>query len=126
MSDYIEEMNNEMTEADRSLFQEALIRFNHAVMANNATRQLFHAEHGVIAPRVMRIQDIAVRYAHNDLLEVLQKINFPSYMPVTLGTLHTLIHAELRERGTKSSDEILDAIENIVRDLRFYGEGDIS
>jgi hypothetical protein len=47
-------------------------------------------------------------------------------MPVTLATVHTLIHAELLQRTEDNANEVLDAIANIVRELKFYGEGDLS
>ena len=125
MSDYMDEMNDEMTEANAKAFRNATVAFNHAVMANQATREIFHSQRGVIAPRVMRMQEITLRHAHNDLLEVLQKINFPNIMPVTLATVHTLIHAELLQRTEDNANEVLDAIANIVRELKFYGEGDL-
>ena len=125
MNDYIDEMNDEMTEANAKTFRNAIVAFNHAVMANQATREIFYSQQGVIAPRVMRMQEITLRHAHNDLLEVLQKINFPNIMPVTLATVHTLIHAELLQRTEDNANEVLDAIANIVRELKFYGEGDL-
>jgi hypothetical protein len=126
MSKYMDEMSNEeLTSEQQVKFKTRMVAFNHAVMANHATREIFHNQNGVIAPRVMRIQDIMVRNAHNDLLSVMQEINFPNIMPVTLGTLHTLIHAELRERTEDNANEVLDAIANIVRELKFYGEGDL-
>ena len=126
MTEYMDEMSNEMTEESRKLFRDAMVGFNHAVMANQATREIFYSQQGVIAPRVMRMQEITLRHAHNDLLEVLQKINFPNIMPVTLATVHTLIHAELLQRTEDNANEVLDAIANIVRELKFYGEGDLS
>ena len=125
MTEYMDEMSNEMTEESRKLFRDAMIGFNHAVMANQATREIFHSQNGVIAPRVMRMQDITLRNAHNNLLAVLQKINFPNIMPVTLATVHTLIHAELLQRREDNANEVLDAIANIVRELKFYGEADL-
>ena len=126
MSDYMDEMSNEELTAEQQLkFKNRMIAFNHAVMANHATRELFFNSKGDVSPRVMRIQEICLRNAHNDLLEVMQEINFPNIMPVTLATVHTLIHAELRERTKDNANEVLDAIANIVRELRFYGEGDL-
>lgn len=125
MSEYMDEMSNELTEESRKVFQNAMVAFNHAVMANRATKEIFSSQQGVIAPRVMRIQDITLRNAHNNLLAVLQQINFPNTMPVTLATVHTLIHAELLQRTEDNANEVLDAIANIVRELKFYGEGDL-
>jgi hypothetical protein len=122
----MDEMNNEALNLEQSKqVKEAMVGFNHAVMAKNATEEAFRNSNGEIAPRVMRMQSILVRDTHNRLLEVLQKVNFPNYMPITLGTLHTLLHAELRKRTEDNANEVLDAIANIVRELRFYGEGDL-